>query len=140
MVCFVHRINAAFGVSPKFVPYKPNPYEVVRGSIDWVTTPADANTVYITQIGRTVTLQVAVKLADALANTETKVGTLKGVGLPLYTQRIMVAQNSEMFYPPEYLAYAVIDSSTGDIKMRKLSAAPDTAKAIFFNVTYTCKV
>lgn len=139
MVSVVHRINAAFGVPQKFVSYKPNPYEVIRGSIDWVTTPADANTVYVTQIGRIVTLQIAVKFTDALTNTETKVGTLKGVGLPLYTQRIMAAQNTEMFYPPEYVAYAVIDSNTGDIKMRKLSAAPDSAKAIFFNVTYTCK-
>ena len=139
MVSVIHRINAAFGVSPKFVPYKPNPFEVIRGSIDFAVDVADANTVYVTQIGRIVNIQFAVKFTNAIPNSETVIGTIKGVGLPAYTTRIMISQNSELFYPAEAIAYGMISSSNGNLSIRTLQSAATTMKSFFFNLTYTCK-
>lgn len=131
--------KVAFDVSQKFVPYKPNPFEVIRGSINFAVDVADANTAYVTQIGRIVNIQFAVKFTNAIPNSETIIGTIQGVGLPVYTTRIMISQNSELFYPAEAIAYGVINSSNGALAIRTLQATPTTMKAFFFNVTYTCQ-
>ena len=139
MVSVIHRINAAFCISPKFVPYKPNPFEVIRGSIDFAVGTADANTVYVTQIGRIVNIQFAVKFTNAIPASETIIGTIKGVGLPLYGMRFAISQSSELYYPPENITYGIISNNNGTLSMRTLSSAPDTHRAFFFDITYTCK-
>ena len=127
LVSVIHRINAAFGVSQKFVPYRYDPYTTVVQNIANTTLYAKRN-------GRTVTVNGYVDNVSFTAGANTSLGTINNeIGKPLQQVRAIcsVGANAYTFGEPAYLTIA----TDGNVVV-----TPKTYSgtgAVFFSVSYT---
>lgn len=127
MVSVAYRINAAFGVSKAFVPYRYNLYTTVQQNI--------ANgTLYARRNGRTVTVNGWVDNVSFTAAVLTNLGTINTtIGRPVDHVRSIcsVGANGYTFGEAAYLTI----STEGNISV-KTNTYSGTG-SVFFSVSYT---
>ena len=123
MIC----TKAAFGVSPKFVPYRYDPYTTTWQNI------SNSTTLYARRCGHVVTVNGYMDNISFTANTAVTIGTIdSSIGIPPNQVRAVCNVGSNA-YSVGKQGYVTISSTDGQIKV---TSEYSGTGAVYFSLSY----